>query len=29
LHDLSPELEVVRVGLAECWCRGLRVMLRQ
>jgi hypothetical protein len=29
LNDLSPEIEVVRVGLAESWRRGLRVVLRQ
>ena len=29
LHCLSPELEVVRVGLAESWRRGLRVVMRQ
>lgn len=29
LRYLSPELEVVRVGLAESWRRGLRVVLRQ
>jgi hypothetical protein len=29
LHHLSPELEVVRVGLAESWRRGLRVVMRQ
>jgi hypothetical protein len=29
LHHLAPELEVVRVGLAESWRRGLRVVLRQ
>jgi hypothetical protein len=28
LKFLSPELEVVRVGLAEGWRRGLRVMMR-
>ncbi len=26
---LSPEMEVIRVGLAESWRRGLRVMFRQ
>jgi hypothetical protein len=26
---LSPEMETIRVGLAESWCRGLRVMFRQ
>jgi len=26
---LSPEIEVIRVGLAESWRRGLRVMFRQ
>lgn len=26
---LSPELEVVRIGLAECWRRGLRVVMWQ
>ncbi len=29
LRYLSPEIEVVRVGLAENWRRGLRVALRQ
>lgn len=29
LRHLSRELEVVRVGLAESWRRGLRVVLRQ
>jgi hypothetical protein len=29
LHYLAPELEVIRVGLAETWRRGLRVVLRQ
>jgi hypothetical protein len=29
LKYLTPELEVVRVGLAENWRRGLRVMMRQ
>jgi hypothetical protein len=29
LSELSPELEIVRVGLAESWRRGLRVVLRQ
>jgi hypothetical protein len=29
LKYLSPELEVVRVGLAENWRRGLRVVMRQ
>jgi hypothetical protein len=29
LRHLSPELEVVRVGLAESWRRGLRVVMRQ
>jgi hypothetical protein len=29
LNCLSPELEVVRVGLAESWRRGLRVVMRQ
>ncbi len=29
LKHLSPELEVVRVGLAESWRRGLRVVMRQ
>lgn len=28
LSYLSPEIEVVRIGLAEDWRRGLRVMLR-
>jgi hypothetical protein len=29
LNCFSPELEVVRVGLAESWRGGLRVVLRQ
>ena len=29
LRFLSPEIEVVRVGLAEDWRRGLRVAMRQ
>jgi hypothetical protein len=29
LKYLTPELEVVRVGLAEGWRRGLRVVMRQ
>ncbi len=29
LKYLSPELKVVRVGLAESWRRGLRVVMRQ
>jgi hypothetical protein len=29
LKYLSPEMEVVRVGLAESWRRGLQVVLRQ
>jgi len=29
LNCLSPEMEVVRVGLAESWRRGLRVVMRQ
>jgi hypothetical protein len=29
LRYLAPDLEVVRVGLAESWRRGLRVVLRQ
>jgi hypothetical protein len=29
LKCLSPELEVARVGLAESWRRGLRVVMRQ
>jgi hypothetical protein len=29
LNYLSPELEVVRVGLAESWRRGLRVVMRR
>ena len=28
LNYLSPEMEVVRVGLAESWRRGLRVVMR-
>jgi hypothetical protein len=29
LRFLSPQLEVVRVGLAESWRRGVRVVMRQ
>jgi hypothetical protein len=29
LRYLSPEIEIIRVGLAESWRRGLRVMMRQ
>jgi len=29
LKYLSPEMEIIRVGLAESWRRGLRVMMRQ
>lgn len=29
LKYLSPKLEIVRVGLAESWRRGLRVVMRQ
>lgn len=29
LRCLSPELEIVRVGLAESWRRGFRVVMRQ
>jgi hypothetical protein len=29
LKHLSPDVEVVRVGLAESWRRGLRVVMRQ
>jgi len=29
LNYLSPDLEVARVGLAESWRRGLRVVMRQ
>ena len=29
LRFLSPQLEVIRVGLAESWRRGLRVVMRQ
>jgi hypothetical protein len=29
LRYLSPELEIVRVGLAESWRRGIRVVMRQ
>jgi hypothetical protein len=29
LHFLSPDLESTRVGLAESWRRGLRVVMRQ
>lgn len=29
LRELSPEIEVTRVGIAESWRRGLRVVMRQ
>ncbi len=29
LKYLSPDMEVVRIGLAETWRRGIRVMMRQ
>jgi hypothetical protein len=29
LRYFSPEIEVIRVGVAESWRRGLRVMTRQ
>ncbi len=29
LNFLSPEIQIVRVGLAESWRRGLRVVMRQ
>lgn len=29
LRNLSPEIEVVRVGLTEAWRRGIQVVLRQ
>lgn len=29
LKYLSPDLEIIRVGLAESWRRGLRVVMRQ
>ncbi len=29
LQFLSPEIEIVRIGLAESWRRGIRVMMRQ
>jgi hypothetical protein len=29
LRYLSPKMEIIRVGLAESWRRGLRVMFRQ
>ncbi|HEY2119846.1 MAG TPA: hypothetical protein VGH37_11725 [Candidatus Acidoferrum sp.] len=29
LRFLTPEMEVIRVGLAETWRRGIRVMMRQ
>jgi hypothetical protein len=29
LRFLSPEMEVIRIGLAENWRRGIRVMMRQ
>ena len=29
LRYLAPEVEIVRVGLAESWRRGVRVVMRQ
>jgi hypothetical protein len=29
LDALSPQIEVVRVGLTESWRRGIRVVMRQ
>jgi hypothetical protein len=29
LRFLTPEMEIIRIGLAESWRRGLRVMIRQ
>jgi hypothetical protein len=29
LRYLSPEMEVIRVGVSESWRLGLRVMIRQ
>jgi len=29
LEALSPQIEVVRVGLTESWRRGIRVVMRQ
>jgi hypothetical protein len=29
LRFLTPEMEVIRIGLAKSWRRGLRVMMRQ
>ena len=29
LGALSPQIEVVRVGLTESWRRGIRVVMRQ
>ena len=29
LHYLNPDIELVRIGLAESWRRGIRVMMRQ
>ena len=29
LNFLTPEMEILRVGLAESWRRGLRVVMRQ
>lgn len=29
LSYLDPEMEIIRVGLAESWRRGLRVVMRQ
>jgi hypothetical protein len=29
LDVLSPQIEVVRVGLTESWRRGIRMVMRQ
>jgi len=29
LQYLSPDMEIIRIGLAETWRRGLRVVMRQ
>jgi hypothetical protein len=29
LSYLSPEIEIIRIGLAESWRRGIRVVMRQ
>jgi hypothetical protein len=29
LRYLSPEIEIIRIGLSESWRRGIRVVMRQ